>query len=74
MEAEGGAGVALEKAASGAGAKEEVAGASSASVSVGSSQDGISTIKLGWFSEISPMWPGLLRYTPFFQEISAIWN
>ncbi|KAG6496583.1 hypothetical protein ZIOFF_044451 [Zingiber officinale] len=58
MEAEGGAGVALEKAASGAGAKEEVAGASSASVSVGSSQDGISTIKLGWFSEISPMWPG----------------
>ncbi|KAG6496576.1 hypothetical protein ZIOFF_044444 [Zingiber officinale] len=58
MEAEGGARVALEKAASGPGAKEEVAGASSASVSVGSSQDGISTIKLGWFSEISPMCPG----------------
>ncbi|XP_074583278.1 spermidine synthase 1-like [Curcuma longa] len=61
MEAEGGAGVALEKAASGAAAKEEVAGASSANVSVGSSQDGISSIKLGWFSEISPMWPGEAR-------------
>ncbi|XP_042405534.1 spermidine synthase 1-like [Zingiber officinale] len=58
MKAEGGAGAAHEKVASGAGEKEDASGTASTNGSLGSAKDDLSAVMPGWFFEISPMWPG----------------
>lgn len=70
MEAEGGAGAAHEKEASGAGENKEVAGTASTN---GSEKDDLSAIMPGWFFEISPMWPGLINSLLISPSSGRLW-